>query len=111
MQSPNRVSSFQSRFGATANTPQTDQIRSAIVEQQRELADIADYRLRSLEDQVRAKESEVKRVQEKFAKLKEDFQYNLKIIEDRDEEVVLYYDICAPHHFSSFPILSQGFPG
>ncbi len=65
-------------------------IRSLIQQKEKELHDINEYRIRSLEDTVRRHEKSESDLRLKFSKLKEDFSYNLKLIEDRDIELDKY---------------------
>ncbi|KAJ0410722.1 hypothetical protein ATCC90586_006825 [Pythium insidiosum] len=65
-------------------------IRSLILEKEKELHDINEYRIRTLETLLREKESAAQAYKQKFVKLQEDFKYNLKLLEGRDEELALY---------------------
>ena len=65
-------------------------IRSLIAQKERELHDINDYRVSTLEEELRRREKSESKLRTKFAKLKEDFTYNLKLIEDRDAELDRY---------------------
>uniref|UniRef100_K3WZT4 Uncharacterized protein n=1 Tax=Globisporangium ultimum (strain ATCC 200006 / CBS 805.95 / DAOM BR144) TaxID=431595 RepID=K3WZT4_GLOUD len=65
-------------------------IRSLILEKEKELHDINEYRIRTLEALLRDKESAANGYKQKFTKLQEDFKYNLKLLEGRDEELALY---------------------
>lgn len=65
-------------------------IRSLILEKEKELHDINEYRIRTLEALLRDKEAAVHAYKQKFVKLQEDFKYNLKLLEGRDEELALY---------------------
>ncbi|KAG3022662.1 hypothetical protein JG687_00006270 [Phytophthora cactorum] len=65
-------------------------IRSLILEKEKELHDINEYRIRTLEALLRDKETAVTTAKQKLSKLQEDFKYNLKLLEGRDEELALY---------------------
>ncbi|KAG6965941.1 hypothetical protein JG688_00006985 [Phytophthora aleatoria] len=65
-------------------------IRSLILEKEKELHDINEYRIRTLEALLRDKETAVTTAKQKLTKLQEDFKYNLKLLEGRDEELALY---------------------
>ncbi|TMW65974.1 hypothetical protein Poli38472_003739 [Pythium oligandrum] len=65
-------------------------IRSLILEKEKELHDINEYRIRTLETLLREKETAAHAYKQKFNKLQEDFKYNLKLLEGRDEELALY---------------------
>jgi chromosome segregation ATPase len=73
-----------------AAAPSSDSIRSLILSKEKELHDINDYRIRTLETMLKDKEKGSNDTQQKFMKLKEDFQYNIKLIEDRDAELDRY---------------------
>ncbi|KAE9290928.1 hypothetical protein PF008_g25460 [Phytophthora fragariae] len=65
-------------------------IRSLILEKEKELHDINEYRIRTLEALLRDKETAASAAKQKLSKLQEDFKYNLKLLEGRDEELALY---------------------
>ncbi|KAK1934616.1 Coiled-coil domain-containing protein 57 [Phytophthora citrophthora] len=65
-------------------------IRSLILEKEKELHDINEYRIRTLEALLRDKETAATGAKQKLSKLQEDFKYNLKLLEGRDEELALY---------------------
>ncbi|OQR83132.1 hypothetical protein ACHHYP_15054 [Achlya hypogyna] len=67
-----------------------DNIRSLILEKEKELHDINEYRIRTLEGMLKEKEAAMAGYKQKFYKLQEDFKYNLKLLEGRDEELALY---------------------
>jgi len=71
------------------NIPGTN-IRTLIAQKEKELSDINEYRVKTLEEALLAKEKELSDQRRKFTKLKEDFQYNLKLLEDRDSELERY---------------------
>jgi hypothetical protein len=54
-------------------------IRSLILEKERELHDINEYRIRTLEALLRDKETAAGAAKQQLAKLQEDFKYNLKV--------------------------------
>ncbi|OWZ04585.1 hypothetical protein PHMEG_00023485 [Phytophthora megakarya] len=79
-------------------------IRSLILEKEKELHDINEYRIRTLEALLRDKETAMATAEallrdketamatakQQLSKLQEDFKYNLKLLEGRDEELALY---------------------
>ncbi|CEG44098.1 uncharacterized protein PHALS_14364 [Plasmopara halstedii] len=65
-------------------------IRTLILEKEKELHDINEYRIRTLEALLRDKEITTSAAKQKLSKLQEDFKYNLKLLEGRDEELALY---------------------
>lgn len=67
--------------------PSEDNIRTLIAQKERELHEISEYRLRSLESAVSEKDRELAELKTRLAKIKEDFVYNLKLFEERDGEL------------------------
>ena len=65
-------------------------IRDLMRQKQEELLEIHEYRVREAEARTTSKESECEDLKRKLAKLKEDFQYNLRLMEDRDDELRRY---------------------
>ncbi|KAF0694024.1 Aste57867_15064 [Aphanomyces stellatus] len=76
------------QYGETIETP--NNIRSLILEKEKELHDINEYRIRTLEGLLKEKEQAANGFKQKFYKLQEDFKYNLKLLEGRDEELAMY---------------------
>ncbi|RHY05040.1 hypothetical protein DYB36_009775, partial [Aphanomyces astaci] len=64
---------------AAAPTPETNNIRSLILEKEKELHDINEYRIRTLEGLLKEKEQAMQGYKQKFYQLQEDFKYNLKV--------------------------------
>ncbi|RHZ18720.1 hypothetical protein DYB26_002813 [Aphanomyces astaci] len=63
---------------AATPTPETNNIRSLILEKEKELHDINEYRIRTLEGLLKEKEQAMQGYKQKFYQLQEDFKYNLK---------------------------------
>eukprot|EP00736_Rhodelphis_marinus_P010995 Rmarinus@m.14660 len=74
-------------YGYGEVDPSGSGLRQLILEKEKELHDINDYRIRSLEALMKDKDSKIEEWQKRFHQLKEDFQYNLKLIEERDAEL------------------------
>lgn len=51
---------------------------------------ISKFRIETLEEALNGKEKELQEEKAKFSKLKEDFKYNLKVLEERDQELERY---------------------
>ena len=68
--------------------------RSLIAQKERELHDINEYRLKSLEEAIRVREETETSLRGKFKKLKDDFVFNLRLIEERDRELDKYETTC-----------------
>ena len=75
---------------ASAATVTEGPFRSLIAQKERELHDINEYRLKSMEEAVRTREASEKAIRIKFKKLKDDFVFNLRLIEERDRELDKY---------------------
>ena len=71
------------------NPPIQDLIRI----KEKELQDMNDFRFKCAKEAIERKDNELKTLNCKFNQLKEDFNYNLSLIEDRDTEVGLKIDI------------------
>ena len=48
------------------------------------------FRIQALEAALQDKEQQLRKETTKFVKLKEDFKYNLKLLEERDQELERY---------------------
>ena len=79
---------------ASASAVHDGPFRSLIAQKERELHDINEYRLKSLEEAVRTREASEKAIRTKFKKLKDDFVFNLRLIEERDRELDKYEATC-----------------
>eukprot|EP00742_Colponemidia_sp_Colp-10_P009488 GILJ01010349.1.p1 GENE.GILJ01010349.1~~GILJ01010349.1.p1 ORF type:complete len:1398 (-),score=342.82 GILJ01010349.1:162-4355(-) len=73
----------------TSYTDRT-QLRGMIMQKEKELHDINDLRFNTLEALMRDKDKSITELRIKLNKLKEDFQYNLKLLEERDQELEKY---------------------
>ena len=60
------------------------------MQKERELHDINEYRIQTLEGLLSDKDREVTEQKSRVTKLKEDFQYNLRLLEERDAELERY---------------------
>lgn len=65
-------------------------LRDLAEQKEKEWKDLAEKRLQVLEDSVKQKDGFLKQQQEQFIKLKEDFKYNLCLLEERDQELERY---------------------
>lgn len=79
-------------LGSTRMTEFTanQDLQILIQEKERELQEMNEYRMRGLEQALRSKDDQIQSLRGKFAKLSEDFNYNLKLIADRDAELNKY---------------------
>ena len=62
----------------------------AILQKEKELHDINEYRIQTLDGLLADKERELADAKQRVGKLKEDFTYNLKLLEERDAELERY---------------------
>lgn len=67
-----------------------DDIRSLIAVKERELHDVLEYRMATLEATMGEKDRENAELRGKLLRMKEDFTYNLKLFEERDAELERY---------------------
>ncbi|XP_022315255.2 coiled-coil domain-containing protein 57-like [Crassostrea virginica] len=59
-------------------------------QKEREWKELTELRIETLEEALNGKEKELQEEKAKFSKLKEDFKYNLKVLEERDQELERY---------------------
>ncbi|KAL5018722.1 hypothetical protein ScPMuIL_004444 [Solemya velum] len=64
--------------------------REIAEQKEKEWKNITESRIKSLEAIVAEKSKLLEEAQSKFLKIKEDFKYNLKLLQDRDQELVIY---------------------
>ena len=76
--------------GSGPLNPAGSALRTLIGQKEKELQDMNEYRIRALEGAIAERDRQVMELRENFKKLKVDFQYNLKLIEDRDAELERY---------------------
>lgn len=65
-------------------------LRRLIREKERELHEINEFRSKSLESLAAAKATEVEELKARQAQIRNDFNYNLKLLEERDAELERY---------------------
>lgn len=65
-----------------------EDLSELIARKEKELQDISKLRLIQLEDQIRTKNTQIDSMTEKLKSIQEDFNYNIKLIEDRDAELL-----------------------
>ncbi len=101
---PQPTSSSTSTSASTAQVPRSaaaigassigysndGQIRDLVRQKQEELLEIHEYRVREAEARASTKDAEVEELKRRISKLREDFQYNVRLVEDRDEELRRY---------------------
>ena len=66
------------------------QLRGLIMQKEKELHDINEYRIHTLETLLQEKERDISESKGKLTKLKDDFNYNLRLLEERDTELERY---------------------
>lgn len=62
-------------------------LKDVIAAKERELSELGDYRVASLEAAVKERDEKLRRLQATVARLRDDFGYNLKLVEERDVEL------------------------
>ncbi|XP_070187035.1 coiled-coil domain-containing protein 57-like isoform X2 [Littorina saxatilis] len=67
-----------------------DVLKELSEQKEKEWKDISDKRLQALEAALSEKDRQLSQQTAKFQKLKEDFKYNLKLLEERDQELERY---------------------
>ena len=80
----------ENQQNATNMLPVNDKFHSLIMTKERELHDINEYRMNTLQSLLNEKEGIAQNLQQKFTQLKSDFNFNMKLIEDRDRELDRY---------------------
>lgn len=82
--------------GDVKGVPRSDgnpkDIKSLILKKESELQSLTNYRLESLQSLLNQKTSHLSQVTSQFNKLREDFEYNIKVVEGRDRELKRYED-------------------
>ncbi|XP_052770763.1 coiled-coil domain-containing protein 57-like isoform X1 [Mya arenaria] len=68
----------------------SDQWREIAAQKEREWKDITEHRIETLEQACQEKDRQLTEERGKFLKLKEDFKYNLRLLEERDTELDRY---------------------
>lgn len=58
-------------------------LRNMIGQKERELHEMNDLRVRALEKAISDRDSHLEEANDRFVQLRDDFQYNLKLLEDR----------------------------
>ena len=76
------VQTPQQAFGADARS-----LKDLIEAKERELSELGDYRVSSLEAAVKERDEKLRRLQATIGRLRDDFGYNLKLVEERDVEL------------------------
>ena len=66
------------------------QLRGLILQKEKELHDINEYRIHTLETLLQEKEREIGESKQRLGKLRDDFSYNLRLLEERDSELERY---------------------
>ncbi len=84
----NSLSSMQ---GSAASVPKDqEKWRQVVYIKEKELQEIREYHVQELERKLMQQESEKKELEDCLDKLREDFKYNLRLIDGRDAELDRY---------------------
>lgn len=65
-------------------------LNELLISKEQELKDLQAYQINFLKTTLQETESQLQEIHRKFNRLKEDFAYNLKILEERDRELEQY---------------------
>lgn len=65
----------------------SDYLKQQILERQKEVNELNEIRVRQLEAKIKEKERELHEERQAYNELKTDFEYNFKVIEQRDQEI------------------------
>jgi chromosome segregation ATPase len=68
----------------------SDTLRNLIGQKEKDLHELNEFRIQALEKAIADRDAEIRECKENLKKLKTDFHYNLKLIEDRDAELERY---------------------
>ena len=74
----------------TSQTLNAAELAQLAQEKEKEWRQIQDLRNKSLESTLNQRDIELKKEKEKLFRLKEDFKYNLRLLNDRDAELATY---------------------
>eukprot|EP00002_Diphylleia_rotans_P036353 TRINITY_DN7999_c0_g1_i2.p1 TRINITY_DN7999_c0_g1~~TRINITY_DN7999_c0_g1_i2.p1 ORF type:complete len:902 (-),score=198.94 TRINITY_DN7999_c0_g1_i2:218-2923(-) len=78
-------------FARPSGVPNSSQqLRQLMAKKEKELQQINELRFRALEDEIKAKENQLVNEKAKFSRLRQDFDYNLRLLEERDDELAKY---------------------
>ena len=73
-------------MSTTTNNP----LDSVVLQKEKEWREAFQLRVQALEETIVQKDKELKQEKLRFRKLKEDFEYNLRLVIERDEELEKY---------------------
>ena len=68
-------------------TLQEQTLTSLLLQKEKELQNLAKQRIGQLQDQLAVKDEHISNLESQIRRLHEDFEYNLKLVQDRDEEI------------------------
>lgn len=71
-------------------TVQTSSLHELVQQKENEWREAQDLQVKSLQDALTEKDRQINNEKMRLKKLKEDFQYNLTLLEDRDQELRRY---------------------
>ena len=72
---------------------QLDNLRNLAEKKEKEWREICELRMTSLEAKVKERDEQLDEEKIRFKKIKNDFEYNLKLLEERDKELETYDNI------------------
>ena len=67
-----------------------DEFQKLMMEKEKELHDLASSRVKSLESKMKEKDDENEKLKRMYEKIRQDFRFNLDVIDERDAELERY---------------------
>ena len=67
-----------------------DDFQKLMMEKEKELHDLASSRVKSLESKMKEKDDENEKLKRMYEKIRQDFRFNLDVIDERDAELERY---------------------
>lgn len=77
------------------STLSTEYLQNTILQRQKEMNELTEFRFRQLEDALKRKQAELEDERKNYAALKADFDYNLQLLKGRDDELQKYDSMFA----------------
>ena len=84
---------YTHRKGGASKMISTTSLKELEAQKARELKEIQQYQASAVEASLKKKEQALLELQQKFQQLRNDFEYNLKLLEERDKELAQYDEV------------------
>ena len=79
--------------GGASKMISTSSLKELEAQKARKLREIQQYQASAVEASLKKKEQALLELQQKFQQLRNDFEYNLKLLEERDKELAQYDEV------------------